>query len=158
NHDNIASIYELEESGGYRFLVLELVDGETLAEKVARGPMPIDEALRIAMQICEAIEAAHEKNVIHRDLKPANIKITNDGSVKLLDFGLARIFAPEPATSDSSSPTRVTTRGALLGTSDYMSPEQARGKTVDKRTDVWAFGCVVFEMLTGRRAFGGETL
>src|SRR6266850_2217906 len=160
NHTNIAGIYGLEESVDSRFLILELVEGETLAERVARGPVPLDEALRIAMQVCEAIEAAHEKNVIHRDLKPANIKVTADGKVKLLDFGLARMFETEPdaVSGPSTSPTHMTIGGAVLGTASYMSPEQARGKAVDKRTDVWAFGCVLFEMLTGRQAFGGETV
>jgi len=160
NHTNIAGIYGLEESVDSRFLILELVEGETLAERVARGPVPLDEALRIAMQVCEAIEAAHEKNVIHRDLKPANIKLTADGKVKLLDFGLARMLETEPdaVSGPSTSPTHMTIGGAVLGTASYMSPEQARGKAVDKRTDVWAFGCVLFEMLTGRQAFGAETV
>ena len=122
--------------------------------------MPLDEALRVATQICEAIEAAHEKNVIHRDLKPANIKLTPDDNVKVLDFGLARMFEPESTGSNrlSTSPTLMTVGGVILGTAAYMSPEQARGKTVDKRTDIWAFGCVLFEMLSGRQAFGGETV
>ena len=158
NHTNIAGIYGLEESVESRFLILELVEGETLAERVARGPVPLDEALRIAIQVCDAIEAAHEKNIIHRDLKPANIKLTADSKVKLLDFGLARMFEPDAVGSSSTSPTHMTIGGAVVGTAPYMSPEQARGKTVDKRTDVWAFGCVLFEMLTGRQAFGDETV
>jgi hypothetical protein len=157
NHANIASIYELEEFGDSRFLVLELVEGETLAERLAWGPIPLGEALRIAIQVCEAIEAAHEKNVIHRDLKPANIKLTVEGNIKLLDFGLARMLEAEPAASEARVPTLITTGDAVLGTAAYMSPEQARGKPVDKRTDIWAFGCVLFEMLTGRQAFAGET-
>src|SRR5262245_50110518 len=159
NHSNIASIYELKEWDGSRFLILELVEGETLAERVARGPMPLDEALRVASQICEAIEAAHEKNVIHRDLKPANVKLTPDNKVKVLDFGLARMLEPEsPGSNLTTSPTLMTVGGVILGTAAYMSPEQARGKTVDKRTDIWAFGCVLFEMLSGRQAFSGETV
>ena len=152
---NIASIYELKDLLGSRFLILELGEGETLAERVARGPMPLDEALRIASQICEAIEAAHEKNVIHRDLKPANIKLTPGNNVKVLDFGLARMLEPESPGSNrlSTSPTLMTVGGVILGTAAYMSPEQARGKPVDKRTDIWAFGCVLFEMLSGRQAF-----
>jgi hypothetical protein len=159
NHANIASIYDFEEAGDARFLILELVEGETLAQAIARGPMPLDEALRITAQICEAIEAAHAKNVIHRDLKPANIKLTPEGNVKLLDFGLARLLETgEPGVSLTNYPTSVSTGHAILGTAPYMSPEQARGKPVDKKTDVWAFGCVLFEMLTGRRAFRGETM
>jgi eukaryotic-like serine/threonine-protein kinase len=160
NHANIAGIYELAESGESRFLILELVEGETLAERVARGPMPLDEVLPIAIQVCEAIEAAHEKNIIHRDLKPANIKLTPGGTVKLLDFGLALIFEAEPreVSRVSISPTRMTIGGVVLGTAAYMSPEQARGTAVDKRTDIWAFGCVLFEMLTGCQAFVGETV
>ena len=160
NHTNIASIYELAEDGDFQFLILELVEGETLTEKLARGPLPLDEALRIAKQICEALEAAHEKNVIHRDLKPANIKLTPTGDVKLLDFGLARMFEPESGEFNSlpTSPTLMTMDGVVLGTVPYMSPEQTRGKGVDKRSDIWAFGCVLFEMLTGQRAFGGETM
>lgn len=159
NHAHIAGIYELEESGDSRFLVLELVEGETLAERVTRGPMPLDEALGVASQICEAIEAAHEKNVIHRDLKPANIKLTAGGNVKLLDFGLARMLETEPTGfAQVTSPTAMTMGDAVIGTAAYMSPEQARGKGVDKRTDIWAFGCVLFEMLTARQAFRGETV
>src|SRR5262249_11248541 len=158
NHVNIASIYQFEESGDSRFLILELVEGETLAERLTQGPLPIEEALRVASQVCEAIEAVKEKNVIHRDLKPANIKFTMDGKIKLLDFGLAQVFEVEPAAFDASTaPTLTTTGDAVLGTAAYMSPEQARGKTVDKRTDIWAFGCVLFEMLTGSQAFAGET-
>lgn len=158
NHVNIASIYEIEEISDSRFLILELVEGETLAQRIARGPMALDEALRVANEICEGIEAAHAKNVIHRDLKPANIKFTAGDHIKLLDFGLARIFEQQPALATTHSlPTFVTTRKAVLGTAAYMSPEQARGWNVDKRTDIWAFGCVLYEMLTGRQAFGGDT-
>src|SRR2546429_5619696 len=136
NHPNIAAIYDLSETTGSRFLVLEFVEGETLAERIARGPIPVDEALNIARNICEALEAAHEKGITHRDLKPANIKITPDGKVKVLDFGLAKIFTDEAANAAlSQSPTLLSaasTPGMILGTAAYMSPEQARGKTVDK--------------------------
>lgn len=160
NHTNIAAIYGLEKSGGTNFLVLELVDGETLADQLKRGPVPVEESLKIALQIAEALEAAHEKGVIHRDLKPANIKVTPEGKVKVLDFGLAKAFAGEQAELNlSNSPTlsdAATQQGIILGTAAYMSPEQARGKPVDKRADIWAFGCVLFEMLTGRAAFSGK--
>jgi Tol biopolymer transport system component len=160
NHPNIAAIYWLEESGGTNFLVLELVQGETLADQIKRGPIPVEESLKLALQIAEALEAAHEKGVIHRDLKLANIKVTPDGKVKVLDFGLAKAFAPEQAEANlSNSPTlsnMATQQGVILGTAAYMSPEQARGKTVDKRADVWAFGVVLYEMLTGRSLFAGD--
>ena len=160
NHSNIAAIYGLEESGGTNFLVLELVEGETLADQIKKGPIPVEESLKLALQIAEALEAAHEKGVIHRDLKPANIKVTPDGKVKVLDFGLAKAFAGEKEEVNlSNSPTlsdAATQQGVILGTAAYMSPEQARGKTVDKKADVWAFGCVLFEMLTGRAAFSGR--
>ena len=161
NHANIATIYGLEQSGGTSYLVMELVSGETLAERVKAGPLPVEEALKIAVQIAEALEAAHEKNIIHRDLKPANVKVTSEGKVKVLDFGLAKAFAGDVANDDpSNSPTlsrAATMQGVILGTAAYMSPEQARGKVVDKRTDIWAFGCVLYELLTGKRAFEGET-
>src|SRR5262245_33478463 len=150
NHPNIAAIYGLEEASGKTFLVMELVPGETLAERVARGAIPMDECVAIARQIAEGLEAAHEKGIIHRDLKPANIKFTPDGKVKILDFGLAKGY--EPATSNSlvsNSPTiasmSATNAGVIFGTAPYMSPEQAAGKTVDKRTDVWSFGVVMWE-------------
>jgi serine/threonine-protein kinase len=162
NHPNIAGIYDLAEANDARFLVLELVEGETLADRIARGPLPVDEALSIATSICEALAAAHEKGVVHRDLKPGNIKLTPDGKVKVLDFGLAKLAAMESSSSGegfSNSPTMLsaaTGAGIILGTAAYMSPEQARGKVVDKRSDIWAFGCVLYEMLTGTRAFEGE--
>jgi eukaryotic-like serine/threonine-protein kinase len=160
NHPNIAAIHGLEESGGTNFLVLELVEGETLAEQLKRGPIPVEESLKLALQITEALEAAHEKGVIHRDLKPANIKVTPDGKVKVLDFGLAKAYAGKREEMDFSiSPTlsdMATQQGVILGTAAYMSPEQARGKAVDKRADIWAFGCVLYEMLTGQAAFQGE--
>ena len=160
NHPNIAAIHGLEESGGTNFLVLELVEGETLADRIKAGPIPVEESLKLALQIAEALEAAHEKGVIHRDLKPANIKVTPDGKVKVLDFGLAKAFAGDQEEVNlSNSPTlsdAATQQGVILGTAAYMSPEQARGKTVDKRADIWAFGCVLFEMLTGRAAFSGK--
>jgi serine/threonine protein kinase len=161
NHPNIAAIYHLDEANNTTFLVLELVEGETLAERIQRGPIPIDETLRIAKSICGAFEAAHEKGVVHRDLKPANIKLTPNGDVKVLDFGLARALVLESARpSLSDSPTQVTDAGSrvILGTAAYMSPEQAKGKLVDRTTDVWAFGCVLYEMLTARAAFEGETV
>jgi eukaryotic-like serine/threonine-protein kinase len=160
NHPNIAAIYGLEESGGTNFLVLELVEGDTLADRIKAGPVPVEEALKLALQIAEALEAAHEKGVIHRDLKPANIKVTFDGKVKVLDFGLAKAYAADREEVNlSNSPTlsdAATQQGVILGTAAYMSPEQAKGKTVDKRADVWAFGCVLFEMLTGRSVFSAD--
>jgi serine/threonine protein kinase len=169
NHPNIGTIYGLEDSDGIRALVLELVEGPTLADRIAHGPIPLDEALPIARQIAEALEAAHEKGVIHRDLKPANIKVRDDGSVKVLDFGLAKILETDSTASgppaayspgSTQSPTittpAMTQMGMILGTSAYMSPEQAKGRPADKRSDIWAFGCVFYEMLTGRRAFEGE--
>jgi len=162
NHPNIAAIHGLEESNGTRALVMELVEGETLADRIARGRIPVDEALPIGKQIAEALEAAHEQGVIHRDLKPANIKVRPDGTVKVLDFGLAkaleRVVADVNATASPTitSPAMMTGVGVLLGTAAYMSPEQARGRTADKRSDIWAFGCVLYEMLAGKRAFGGE--
>ena len=140
--------------------MLELVEGPTLADRIAKGPIPIDEALPIAKQNAEALEAAHEQGVIHRDLKPANIKVRQDGTVKVLDFGLAKAFQPDAGSDPSDSPTMTaaaTRAGVILGTAAYMSPEQARGMPLDRRTDIWSFGCVLFEMLTGRRAFGGAT-
>jgi serine/threonine protein kinase/Tol biopolymer transport system component len=160
NHPNIASIYDLEESGGTHFLVLELIEGDTLADRIKGGPISVEESLKLALQIAEALEAAHEKGVIHRDLKPANIKVTPDGKAKVLDFGLAKAFAGERAGVDlSNSPTlssTATQQGVILGTAAYMSPEQARGKAADKRADIWAFGVVLFEMLTGRAVFSGK--
>ncbi len=164
NHPNIAHIHGLERSAGTIALVMELVEGPTLADRIAQGPIPVDVALPIAKQIAEALETAHEQGIIHRDLKPTNIKVRADGTVKVLDFGLAKVMEPTGAlfTSVSQSPTitppAMTQAGVILGTAAYMSPEQARGKGVDKRTDIWAFGCVLYEMLTGRIAFPGETL
>lgn len=182
NHPNIAAIYGLEDSGSVQALVMELVEGPTLAERIATragrdpagaglalparaqhaAPLPLDEALQISKQICEALEAAHEKGIIHRDLKPANIKVTPEGRTKVLDFGLAKGLEGEAEQQDSSnSPTLsglATQAGVILGTAAYMSPEQAKGKLVDRRTDIWAFGCVLYEMLTGRKAFEGETI
>jgi len=163
NHPHIASIYGLEEADGVRCLVLELVEGPTLAERIAKGPIPLDEALPIACQVAEALEAAHERGVVHRDLKPGNIKVTPDGSVKVLDFGLAKAFQGEETEQDiSTSPTMTvaapTQAGIILGTAAYMSPEQARGRKVDRRADIWAFGCVLYEMLRGEPLFTGETV
>ena len=162
NHPNIAAIYGLEKVDGTTALVMELVEGPTLADRIAQGALPVDEALPIAKQIVEALEAAHEQGIIHRDLKPANIKLRPDGVVKVLDFGLAKALEPTGAMSPGVSqlPTitspAMTQAGMILGTAAYMSPEQARGKTADKRADIWAFGAVLFEMLTGRRAFEDE--
>jgi serine/threonine-protein kinase len=162
NHPNIAAIYGLEDSDGVQFIVLELVDGETLAERIARGPIPIDEALPLFKQMADALEAAHEKGIIHRDLKPANVKVTPEGKVKVLDFGLAKALAGDSTARDQSeSPTITrdgTVTGVLLGTAPYMSPEQARGKSLDKRTDIWSFGCCLYEALTGKKTFQGETV
>ena len=162
NHPGIATLYGLEEDAGKPFLVMELVEGETLAEQIARGPISVDEALPLFIQIAEGLEAAHEKGIIHRDLKPANIKITPDNNVKILDFGLAKAFLPEDdvsaETSQSPTLTRGTALGAIMGTASYMSPEQARGKPVDKRTDVWAFGCCLYETLNAKRPFDGENI
>src|SRR5262249_34994316 len=159
NHPNIAAIYDLQEVAGSRFLVLELIEGETIAERIAHGPIPINEALDLAKHICEALEAAHEKGIIHRDLKPANVKVTPDGKVKVLDFGLAKAMSgTATATTLSNSPTLVsgTMGGMIVGTAAYMSPEQARGREADQRSDVFAFGCLLYEMLTGKLAFQGE--
>jgi serine/threonine-protein kinase len=163
NHPGIASIHGLEEEDGVRFLVLELVPGETLADRLKRGPLPVDEALTTAKQIAEALEQAHEQNIVHRDLKPANIKLTPEGKVKVLDFGLAKAYESDTSSPDlEHSPTVLasppTMQGMILGTAAYMSPEQARGRPVDKRADIFAFGSVVYEMLTGQRAFDGETV
>jgi Tol biopolymer transport system component len=163
NHPNIATIHGLEQSGGTSYLVMELVSGETLAERVKRdGAVPVEEALGIAKQIAEALEAAHEKGIIHRDLKPANVKVTPEGKVKVLDFGLAKAFAGDATNEDiGNSPTlsrAATMQGVILGTAAYMSPEQARGKACDTRTDIWAFGCVLYELLTGKQAFHGEDI
>jgi len=162
NHPNIAAIYGLEDAGGTPCLVLELVPGETLAERLAAGPLPLEEGLGICRQIAEALEAAHTAGILHRDLKPANVKVTPSGKVKVLDFGLAKALGGDmsPAHDLSHSPTVTsggTRQGVILGTASYMSPEQARGKPVDRRTDIWSFGCVLYETLSGRRAFEGET-
>jgi len=164
NHPNIAHLHGLEESVDARALVMELVEGRTLAERLEQGALPIDEALPIARQVAEALEAAHEQGIVHRDLKPANIKLRPDGAVKVLDFGLAKAIEPTGVSSSSAtlSPTLTfagaTQAGLILGTAAYMAPEQARGKAVDRRADIWAFGCVLFEMLTGTRAFAGEEI
>src|SRR3954468_4446546 len=167
NHPNIAAIYGLERSGGTIALVMELVEGLTLADRTAHGAIPVSEALPIARQIAEALEAAHEQAIIHRDLKPANIKVRPDGTVKVLDFGLAKLVDPVAAglqtgPSVTQSPTvttpAMTHAGMILGTAAYMSPEQAKGRPADRRSDVWAFGAILYEMLTGTRAFGGEDI
>ncbi|MDX1390600.1 MAG: serine/threonine-protein kinase, partial [Acidobacteriota bacterium] len=166
NHPNIATVHGLHTDGEIRFLAMELIDGDDLSERLKRGPLPQAEAVRIAKQIADGLEAAHEAGVIHRDLKPANVKIGTDGRVKVLDFGLARAFDAAPASgsgelSPTMSPTLTsagTVAGMILGTAAYMSPEQARGHAVDNRADVWAFGVVLYEMLSGRAGFKGETV
>jgi serine/threonine-protein kinase len=160
NHPNIASIYGFEEGHGTPALVLELVEGPTLDERIARGAIPVDDALPIAKQIALAIEAAHERGIVHRDLKPSNIKVRRDGTVKVLDFGLAKAFEPVagPGIAATLTSPAMTVAGVILGTAAYMSPEQARGEVADERADVWAFGCVLFEMLTGERLFDGRTV
>jgi serine/threonine protein kinase len=162
NHPHIATLHGFETAGATKFLVMELVEGETLADRIARGPIPIEEAIPIFVQIAEGLEAAHEKGVIHRDLKPANVKVAANGKVKILDFGLAKAL-DEPGAAASSalshSPTltlQATQRGQILGTAAYMSPEQAKGKTVDRRSDIWSFGACLFEALAGQRAFRGD--
>src|SRR5215204_3335391 len=160
NHPNIAAIYGLERSDGATALVMELVEGPTLADRIAKGPILLDEALPIAVQIAEALQAAHDQGIIHRDLKPANVKLRPDGTVKVLDFGLAKALDSPSTINTSQSPTittpAMTGMGVILGTAAYMSPEQAKGRQADKRSDVWAFGAVLYEMLTGQRAFNGE--
>src|SRR5262245_5505968 len=179
NHPHIAHIHGIEESGSTRALVMELVEGQDLGQRLARGAIPVDEALEIARQIAEALESAHEVGIIHRDLKPANVKVRPDGTVKVLDFGLAKALEPGSGIRDSfdkaqggakgsagyadsvnsptiTSPAAMTLRGVILGTAAYMAPEQAKGKSVDKRADIWAFGCVLYEMLTARRAFEAD--
>jgi hypothetical protein len=162
SHQNIATLYGLEEHDRQRFLVMELAEGETLADRMQRGRLQIDEALEIALQITKGLEAAHEQGVVHRDLKPANVMLSPDGAVKVLDFGLAKAWQTEEGDPDlTQSPTvtrQMTKAGVLLGTVAYMSPEQARGKRVDNRTDIWAFGCLLFEMLSGQRPYLGETV
>ena len=169
HQSNIASVYGVEEFDGSRALVMEFVDGATLAERLASGPFPVTDVGDIARQLADALDAAHERGIVHRDLKPANIKVTRDGTVKVLDFGLAKDVtplaqargnSPDAAAMEAATITTpaMTSPGFLLGTAAYMSPEQARGKSVDKRADIWAYGCVLFELLSGRRAFDGETV
>src|SRR5262245_2466538 len=166
NHPNIAQIFGLERSDGTIALAMELVEGPTLAEAIAQGAIPTGEALAIARQIAEALDAAHGQGIIHRDLKPANIKVRPDGTVKVLDFGLAKAMGSAPGANPENltgsptftSPMAMTQVGVLLGTAAYMAPEQARGRTVDERADIWAFGCVLFEMLAGRTLFAGESV
>ncbi len=161
NYPHISIIHGLEEADGVRALVLELVEGPTLAERIALGPIPVEESLQMALQIAQALEAAHENRIIHRDLKPANVKITPEGTVKVLDFGLAKALETEVSQQElANSPTltlEATREGVVLGTAAYMSPEQARGREVDKRTDIWSFGLVLFEMLTGQGMFAGKS-
>jgi serine/threonine-protein kinase len=162
SHQNVATLHGLEEHDGQRFLVMELAEGETLAARNEKGPIPVDDALEYARQIAEGLEAAHEVGIVHRDLKPANVMVSPEGKVKVLDFGLAKAWQPEGSDVDvTHSPTltgQMTAAGVLLGTAAYMSPEQARGKPVDKKADVWSFGVLLWEMLTGRLLFSGETV
>ena len=162
NHPNIGAIHGLEEEDGVRALVLELIEGDDLSEHIAKGPIRLEKALQIALQIAEALEAAHEKGIIHRDLKPANVKITPEGQVKVLDFGLAKAMDVEgSAETIANSPTlsmQATQAGIILGTAGYMSPEQARGQEADHRADIWALGVILFEMLTGAQIFRGKTI
>src|SRR5687768_14532356 len=161
NHPNIAQIYGLEQSGSTRALVMEFVEGEDLSARIARGPIPVDEAMALAFQIAAALESAHELGIIHRDLKPANVRVREDGVVKVLDFGLAKAMETGSSVGHASatltSPA-FTAHGVILGTAGYMSPEQARGRAVDRRADIWAFGVVLYEMLTGARLFDGESV
>lgn len=156
NHPNIATIHGLEPANGVWALVMELIPGPTLADRIAAGPLPLDRALDIASQIVDALDAAHQSGIVHRDLKPANVKVRDDGLVKVLDFGLAKVIEPSHSLppEEGSRRSDATDVGLVLGTAGYMSPEQANGGVVDKRTDIWAFGCVLFEMLTGRKPFG----
>jgi serine/threonine-protein kinase len=164
NHPNIAAIHGFEDSQGVQALILELVDGPTLADRLTRGPVPLDEALAIGRQIADALEAAHGQGIVHRDLKPANVKLRSDGTVKVLDFGLAKALEPTSTANANVmvSPTitspAMTQAGVILGTAAYMSPEQAKGKPADKRADIWSFGVVLFEMVTGKSPFTGETV
>ena len=161
NHPNIGHIYGLEEAEGQKALVLELIEGPTLADRINQGPIPVDEALQIAKQIADALEAAHEQGVIHRDLKPANVKVKDDDTVKVLDFGLAKALEGDTGGEPSLSPTltaAATQAGVIMGTAAYMAPEQAKGKVADKRADIWAFGVVLLEMHSGQRVFSGETV
>jgi serine/threonine protein kinase len=157
NHPNVAQIHSVDQVDDTCFLVLELVPGETLEERIARGALPVDEAVDVCRQIAEGLEAAHEAGVIHRDLKPANVRLTPDGKVKVLDFGLAKPTGVDGETGSTVDSVLATEEGRVIGTPTYMAPEQARGKPIDRRVDVWAFGCVLFECLTARRAFPGET-
>src|SRR6516225_4807295 len=161
NHPNIAQIYGIEESGDTRCIVMELVQGETLQARIQRGAIPVNEALKIAKQIAEALEAAHDRGIIHRDLKPGNVMLTDDGKIKVLDFGLAKAYNDNPSSNAnlSNSPTMMSMAGStgiILGTAAYMSPEQAKGRAVDRRTDIFAFGCVLYELLTAHQTFDGD--
>ena len=161
NHPNIATVYALERTSDGHALVMELVEGETLSSRIGRGPLRVKDAVTIAGAIVEALDAAHERGIVHRDLKPANIMVTAQGAVKVLDFGLAKPGSTDELPDAAQSPTileAATRTGVILGTAAYMSPEQARGQTVDKRTDIWSFGCVLYEMLHGRAAFAGPTV
>jgi len=159
NHPHIAQIYGLEQSGNTVALVMELVDGEDLSQRIARGALPLDDALGIARQIADALDAAHGQGIVHRDLKPANVKVRDDGTVKVLDFGLAKpVEGPAASSGATITSPAMSMPGVILGTAAYMAPEQAKGRPVDKRADIWAFGCVLYEIVTGLRAFAGEDI
>jgi serine/threonine protein kinase len=161
NHPNLASVFGVHDVDSTRFLAMELVPGEDLSQRLQRGALPVDEIVPILGRIADALEAAHKRGVVHRDLKPANVRLTPDGRVKVLDFGLAKTTQADPSSDSGSTPSadlQLTSTGVVLGTAPYMSPEQARGRPVDARTDIWAFGCVLWECLTGARAFHGESV
>ena len=158
SHPNIAAVHSFEESDGVQFLVLELVEGESLKERLASGSLPVDQAVELGLQVADALRAAHQEGIVHRDLKPANVLITVDGRAKVLDFGIAKPIQTDASPSRTEKATDLTTDGTLIGTAPYMSPEQIRGEQIDQRADIWAFGCLLYEMITGRAAFAKNTV